>query len=109
MRHTDIQPIINAVKAIEVKDLVHALKAHGGSYDFSGDAEPPAIQYETDFAGPRKGTVVDAEVRYNDKGVILLVDDMTDCDQYHISYDDVMAGELSLVTAALPEPDKTPR
>ena len=108
MRHTDIQPIISAVKAIELKDLVHALKTHGRSYSFP-DEDAPAIQYETDFGGPRKGTVIDAEVRYDDKGVTLLVDDMTDCDQYHVSSDDVLPGELSLVTAALPEPDKTGR
>lgn len=103
MHATNILPIIHAVQAIETKDLIRALEAHGGSYDFSDEDDMPSVVYETDRNGPMCGLVTKVSLLDGRKGVRLLVDDRYD-DQYYITDGDVVPGELTKVTEAIPEP-----
>lgn len=110
MHTTDIQPIIEAVKNIEKNDLVRALRAHGGTYDFTEDPDPVSVEFQGGN-GPCSGTVLRARITENRStgtsprlGVAIFVDD-TDCDQYEVTDEDVYAGFLSGITDAMEEPE----
>ena len=110
MHATDIQPIIEAVKNIEKNDLIRALRAHGGTYDFTEDPDPVSVEFQGGD-GPCSGTVLRARLTERPgtgasrrTGVAILVDD-TDCDQYEVTDGDVYAGFLSGITDAMEEPE----
>lgn len=110
MQATDIQPILQACHNIEKQDLVRALAAHGGVYEFMDrDGDPVSVQF-LGTNGPCNGHVL--RVRLTEhragpgsvvRGAAILVDD-TFCDQYEISADNVHTGFLSGITEAMEEP-----
>lgn len=106
MKFTDLQSILDAVRNIEKKELAEALGKHGGSYTFPDGEDHPGIEFWDEFKGPKSG---DADVVETDKdGNILISVTDEDTDAYRIDADCVYPGQLSAITAALPEPQAEP-
>lgn len=105
MKTTDLQPILDAVLNIETKELAAALRQHGGSYKFSEDE--CSIMFYDEFKGPMSGTVNGATIKeINDQPAIKISITDDDHNTYDIEVDSVFPGQLSVITAWLPEPKK---
>ena len=114
MRHADVNPLICAVKEIELADLIAAIKAHGGIFVFDEDGKSagPNVEYYDEYKGPRSGTLLEArlatgedldqEGRKREK-VILTITDSED-DTYDIDAKELYLGFISGITAQIPEP-----
>lgn len=105
MKTTDLQPILDAVLNIETKELAAALRQHGGSYKFPEDE--CSIMFYNEFKGPMSGTVNGATIKeIKDQPVIKISITDDDYNTYDIDSDSVFPGQLSVITAWLPEPKK---
>lgn len=112
MHATNIEGILSAVLAIEKGDLIRALKAHGGRYEFvsqSSDAElqmGPVIQYTSKLNGPGLGDVLVAQIVDSIQGqqVMMTVTNMN-YDNETVFDQDVTPGFLSRVTQEIPYPE----
>lgn len=101
MKTSNLQPILDAVRNIEKKELADALKKHGGSFTFPDDAAHPGIEFSDQFKGPKSADVDKLELLPS--GVIFVSVTDNDGDSYHITTaDDIYPGFLSAITAALP-------
>jgi hypothetical protein len=102
MYHTDIKPIIDAVRNIEKADLVRALEAHGGSYTFNPETNPVGVVFQG--IGAESALILRARIKEKPDGkdVELIVEDAVD--DYTVETSLVYAGQLSGITAAIPEP-----
>lgn len=103
MRHVDTSALISAIINIETVELRHAVKAHGGVYDFAGmGTKAPKVKYA--FAGMATENPV-TEVRLlPPNGITLICRDGFCGDTFEVPTASLFAGELSKVTEALPDP-----
>ncbi len=108
MKTIDLQPILDAVHNIEKNELIQALTAHGGSFDF--EKEQPdsliGIEYYDEFGGPSSADVCKVEYNPNNNAIVITVTD-DESNTFDINDEDVYPGHLSVITDALPEPKKT--
>ena len=104
MKTTDLQPILDAVRNIETKELATALRKHKDGYTFSGDF---SIEFYDEFKGPMSGTVEKVSIKEkNDVPIIVITVTDDNYNTYDIDSDNVYPGHLSVITAQLPEPKK---
>ena len=115
MRNTNIQPLIDAIKAIEETELIAALKAHGGSFVFDKEEKEqtlPPIEFYDDYKGPSAGDVLEARLKKNttnpkeEKEAVVLTIIDEDRDSYDIEAETLYPGMISGITARIPEPEK---
>lgn len=105
MKTADLQPILDAVRNIEKRELANALKQHGGKYDFEEDpANPCCVEFYNEMNGPNSGIV--QNVKLDEDGNITLTITDNQCESYEIKDSDVYPGCLSVVTTMLPEPTR---
>ena len=100
MKTADLQPILDAVRNIEKKELANALRQHGGKYDF--EEEPCCVEFYNEMSGPNSGIV--QNVKLDKDGNITLTITDNKSESYEIKDSDVYPGYLSAVTTMLPEP-----
>lgn len=106
MKTADLQPILDAVRNIEKKELVNALRQHGGKYNFeeepAGQQNLCCVEFYNEMNGPNSGIV--QNVKLDEDGNITLTITDNQSESYEIKDSDVYPGCLSAVTAMLPEP-----
>lgn len=107
MKTTNTWPLVEKIQAIEADELRDALRAHGGSYEFcppdeKGDGPGPCVPAYSDAYGPFSACVRSLEVNDKDEITLTVKDEQDRI--LRIRPDDVFAGHLSAVTAALAEP-----
>lgn len=95
MKHIDIQPLINAVKGIELQEARKALEAYGGSCTFNPEL-PPSVEYYGG-AGPASASV--RRISFGPEGpegkdIVIEVLDDTDGGTFEISPSDLYPGSL---------------
>ncbi len=106
MKTTDLQPILDAVKNIEKNELINALKEHGGKYDFQKEHKVVIdIEYYDEFSGPSSATVISVQIIPNDMILLSIVGD--EDFREDITNEDLYPGQLSAITAAIPEKTNT--
>lgn len=107
MKTVDLQPILDAVHNIEKNELIQAIVAHGGEFDFEKEkpGELVGLEYYDEFKGPASGDVCKVVYNPNTNAIVITLTD-DDSNTYDISDDEVYPGHLSVITDSLPEPKK---
>ena len=106
MKPTDIKPILEAAKKIEVDDLREALIAHGGSFHFypgnPDNGHGPCISAWNKTEGAFSACV--RSLKINRAGrIALVVRDQKD-QIFRIYDENVFVGQLSIITESIPKP-----
>jgi hypothetical protein len=91
-RTVNVNPLVSAVKGIELQEIRNLLKEKGGSFEFD-DLCPPSVDH-LHFSGARTSDVASIRIEKGNPKVILTI-----WDNYHGGYneitsDDLYAGEL---------------
>ena len=99
MKHTDFFSIIKRIKVRELKEIVAALRLHGGAYEWTDVCDSPMIAADTG------GGLMDAAVLravLGKDGLQLECADTSNGECMTIMPHDVFAGHLSYITDKVP-------
>lgn len=104
MKHTDLYDKIEKIRQQEIAELIEAVKAHGGTYNWDDDEEKPIVAINPDIPEPNPKDVLIESVRYDeDRGIILTGSEKVD----GYSIDEILPyelfpGELSVIIDYIP-------
>lgn len=102
MYHTDVQPLLTAIKNIEKQDLRRALKARGSFYNFVFNSpEPVYVEFYDDLHGPKSALAESVCIKADENIVVSVLAD--DSELFEIDVDDLYPGMISGLTEAISE------
>ena len=92
MKHIDIKPLIDAVKNIEVQQMLDALRAYGRKCVFNPE-NPPVIEFYGGN-GPASTDVKDVRLSADKKTIIVEVWDNVCGGTFELAPEDIYPGHL---------------
>ena len=104
MKGTDFYALTRKVKAMELDELMLAVKAHGGSFTFEDQDAAPRIMVNMDNIGPIDVTITKVSIKNSRHMSILSIFGLSDCfyGEKEIYFNDIAVGHASYITEAIP-------
>lgn len=103
MEHTDFYNKKRELQALEQEELIRAIIAHGGSYEWGEDVEKPIVPVNPDSCEPSPFDLNVTKVFIENNNLIIEGTDNTSGNEEEVSPEDVYAGYLSYIIEAIPE------
>lgn len=109
MKHTDFYSKVEEIKRQEQRELIEALKAHGGSYSWYNEEtkefadEYPCIAVNVDGTFPNPTDVIIHSVSIYNNSLHFVGTDKDYGNSVDFEADDVFAGHLSYIIDLIPE------